>query len=386
MPARRPSTATDASAADLSSALDAIAPFSLAAEWDNVGLLAGRPDWPVRRALLTIDLSDAVARECLVRRAGAVVAYHPPIFRGIRSVGPRAEAPTTLLADLLAARVSILAVHTALDAAVGGTNDVLLDALEIEERRPLEPLIDRQAGCKLVVFVPPDQVGKLRSALSAAGAGVIGHYRECSFELLGRGSFLGDETTRPSVGRRGVLEYVEEVRLEMVVPAARLAAVVRALYATHPYEEPAFDLYPVHTLAGRGAVGQGRVGMLQRPLEGRAIVRKLAPHVDLSAATVVGDLRRRFASVTAAAGSFGIGALRDPESLVITGELRHHDALQLLVRGVTAVCLGHYASERPALERLRRRLAEMLPRVQWLISQADAAPLRPLSAESGGGR
>lgn len=385
MPPRQQSGAQTC-VADLTSALDAVAPFAWAAEWDNVGLLAGRPDWPVRRVLLTIDLTDAVAQECLDSGASAVVAYHPPIFRGIRSVGPRSEAPTTLLADLLAARVAMLAVHTALDAAAGGTNDVLLDALEIAERRPLEPLIVQQAGYKLVVFVPPDQVEKLRSALSAAGAGVIGHYRECSFELRGRGSFLGDETTRPSVGRRGVLEHVEEVRLEMVVPAAHLAGVVRALYATHSYEEPAFDLYPVHNVAGRGVVGAGRVGVLRRPLEGGTIVRKLAPHVDLSAATVVGDLRRRFASVTAAAGSFGIGPLRDPESLVVTGELRHHDALQLLARGVTAVCLGHYASERPALERLHRRLVEKLPRVQWLIAQADAAPLRPLSAKLGGGR
>jgi hypothetical protein len=277
-------------------------------------------------------------------------------------------------------------VHTALDSAVGGTNDVLLDLLEIAERRPLEPIVEKAGGYKLVVFVPAAEVEKLRSALSAAGAGVIGHYRECSFELCGRGSFLGDETTHPSVGRKQVLEYVDEVRLEMVVPAARLAAVVRALYATHSYEEPAFDLYPVHTLAGRGAVGMGRVGVLKQPLEGREILRELASRVDLATATFVGDLRQRFASVTAAAGSFGIGSLRDPQSLVITGELRHHDALQLLVRGVTAVCLGHYASERPALDVLHRRLKEKLPRVRWMISQADGAPLRPVLRELGGRR
>lgn len=236
-PARRAVTVGDVWAS-----LDAWAPFAHAAEWDNVGLLAGRPEWLVRRVLLTIDLTDAVAHEALRRGANLVVAYHPPIFKPIRGVTPTTPGPTSLLPDLLAARVAIVALHTAVDAAVGGTNDVLLDAFDVVERRPLEAVVNEVGSYKLVVFVPPGEVETLRKALSAAGAGVIGHYAECGFELPGRGTFRGDETTSPTVGRRGVLEHVEETRLEMVVPRARLADVVRALYATHSYEEPAFDL------------------------------------------------------------------------------------------------------------------------------------------------
>ncbi len=365
-------------AADVLAVLDQIAPLGRAEEWDNVGLLAGSPEWPVCHALLAIDLTDAVANEALRKRVDALVLYHPPIFKGIKSVTPDAATPTTRLADLIRAGVSIFAVHTALDVADGGTNDVLLDAFAPVERYPLEPVIDAGQQYKLVVFVPPTEVGALREALSAAGAGVIGHYHECSYELRGRGTFCGDETTNPTVGRKQRLEHVEETRLEMVVPHGRLGGVVRALYAEHSYEEPAFDLYPLQSLAGRGLVGLGRVGRLARPATGRALLRNLDGVVDLSCATVVGDLRRRFTSVTAAAGAFGVRRFRDADSLVLTGEFKHHDALELLKRNVTAVCIGHAASERPALGRLRDQLRRRLRGLRVELARSDCGPLSAL--------
>jgi dinuclear metal center YbgI/SA1388 family protein len=362
---------------DVFAALNELSPFEYAAEWDNVGLLAGRPAAPAARVLLAVDLTDAVAREALARKANALVVYHPPIFKGIRTVTASAAAPTTLLAELLAARVAIIVLHTALDAAAGGTNDVLLDAFEVAERYPLQPLVREDRQYKLVVFVPPAEVDRLRRALSAAGAGVIGHYAECSFELAGRGTFCGDETTNPTIGRKLVLEHADEIRLEMVVPRARLGAVVRALYATHSYEEPAFDVYPLHEAVGRGMVGMGRVGVLKRAQRGDVLLRALAKRVDMAGAAVVGDLRRRFRSVTVAAGAFGVAALRDPESLVLTGEFKHHDALELLRRGVTAVHLGHWASERPVLDVVAAHLVRRVRGVRVAIARADRAPLSP---------
>ncbi|MCH7548795.1 MAG: Nif3-like dinuclear metal center hexameric protein, partial [Candidatus Krumholzibacteriota bacterium] len=244
---------------DVHDALDAIAPFRYAADWDNVGLLAGRRDWPVAAAMLAIDLTDAVAAEAISRGVNLLIVYHPPIFKGIKSVTPHAEGPTSLLPDLLAERIAIMALHTALDHAAGGTNDVLLDTFDTASRRPLQPIVHESGGYKLVVFVPAAEVDRLREALSAAGAGVIGNYSHCSFELCGRGAFIGDETTNPAVGRKQTLERVDEVRLEMVVPPGRVGPVVRALHANHSYEEPAFDLYPTTEVADRGWIGGGDV-------------------------------------------------------------------------------------------------------------------------------
>ncbi len=368
---------TGATVADVHAALDALAPFSLAAEWDNVGLLAGWMDAPARRALLAIDLTDAVAAEALDKSIDTLVLYHPPIFKGIRSITDQATAPTRHLPDLLAARVSLLATHTALDAAAGGTNDVLLDAFDVAHRFPLDPMVRSDASYKLVVFAPPAEVAQLRGALSTAGAGVIGHYSECSYELAGRGTFRGDETTNPTVGQKLRLEYADETRLEMIVPRRRLGEVVRVLYAAHSYEEPAFDLYPVHEPVGRAAVGMGRVGMLRKAQAGRTLLARLRERVDLSCATVVGDLRRKFASITAAAGAFGVAAFRDPDSLVITGEFKHHDALELCKRGVTAVHVGHWASEQPVLERIRSHLKKVVRGLTVNIARSDRAPFKP---------
>src|SRR5262249_8633707 len=146
----------------------------------------------------------------------------------------------------------------------------------------------------------------------------------------------------------------------------------------HSYEEPAFDLYPLHVVRKRGAVGMGRVAHLRSPTRGTALVAKLGKRVDLGAATVVGNLQRTFQYVTAAAGSFNAKLLNDPISLVLTGELKHHDALELLRNGVTAVCLGHYASERPVLDVVAAKLRQRLSGIRIAISRADRSPLAPL--------
>lgn len=365
--------------ADLYAALDEIAPFAHAADWDNVGLLAGWMDSPVRAGLLAIDVTDGVADEAIRKRVDVLIAYHPPIFKGIHSVTADAAAPTRLLPDLLAARISIIALHTALDVAVGGTNDVLLDAFELRARYPLEDPLTATRTYKLVVFVPPAEVDALRGALASAGAGVIGHYDNCSYELAGRGTFRGDESTNPTVGRKLRLEYADETRLEMVVPQRQLGPVIRALYANHSYEEPAFDVYPLHQPVGRGQVGLGRVGVLKKPTRGSRLMHQLAPRVDLSAATVVGSLARPFQRVVAAAGAFGVDSFRDPDTLVLTGEFKHHDALALERRGVTAVHIGHYASERPMLNVLRQKLAARFRGARFSIARSGRSPLKPLS-------
>lgn len=362
---------------DAAAALEQLAPLSGAADWDNVGLLAGSDDWPAMRVHVALDVTDAVAQRALDDAADLIVAYHPPIFRGTKRVTDRAEGPTRLLPDLLRSGVSVYALHTALDAAVGGTNDALLDLVGTRSRCPLT-VDTHEHEYKLVVFAPAEEVATLRTALSGVGAGVIGAYSECSYALDGRGSFLGDASTNPTLGTRQQLEYVDETRLEMVVPRARIGEAVRTLYEVHAYEEPAFDIYPLVGVGARGQAGLGRVGALDEALAGADIVRRLAEGVDLSVTQIVGDVDRTFQRVIAAAGSFGVDAFRDSEALVLTGELKHHEALQLLRRGVTALVLGHAQSEQPVLRRVAAALDEALPRCVVSVSEADAGPFQAL--------
>ncbi len=361
---------------EVTAALDDLAPFADACDWDNVGLLLGRRSQRARDWLVALDLTDAVAGEALAGKVDGLILYHPPIFQGIRGLTADSPGPTGLLPDLAAAGIALLATHTAMDCAVDGTNDALLDCFDCGGREPLRPIVATEGRYKLVVFVPAAEVAGLRAALSAAGAGVIGHYDECSFALSGRGSFRGDASTNPTRGRRQELEQVDEIRLEMVLPAGSIGPVVRTLYRCHSYEEPAFDLYPLHAVAGRAAVGLGRRATLTRPARGTDLLRQLAMRVDCSVATVVGTLRRRFRRVVAAAGSFGVDDFRDAETLYLTGEFKHHDALQLLRRDVTAVHLGHYQSERLVLDRLCRGVRKRVKGVRIRVARRCRGPFQ----------
>ena len=96
---------------------------------------------------------------------------------------------------------------------------------------------------KLVWFVPADALDATRDAVFDAGAGRIGDYERCSWYTAGTGTFFGDEGTAPAIGESGREEHVPELRVETVVPAPLLEVVVAALRRTHPYEEPAYDVY-----------------------------------------------------------------------------------------------------------------------------------------------
>ncbi|MHC4990823.1 MAG: Nif3-like dinuclear metal center hexameric protein, partial [Planctomycetota bacterium] len=205
--------------ADVAGALEQIAPLTYAADWDRVGLLLGTNDDPVSCAMLTIDLTEPVLTEAIAASADLVVAYHPPIFDPLTTVTDRSPRERIVL-QAARAGLAIYSPHTALDAARGGINDWLAESLGSGDVRALESheSLPSAEQCKIVTFCPADAADRVRKALATAGAGRIGDYQLCSFEIRGHGTFLGGEGTSPSVGVAGRLERVEEVRLEMVAP------------------------------------------------------------------------------------------------------------------------------------------------------------------------
>jgi dinuclear metal center YbgI/SA1388 family protein len=347
---------------DLLPHLDALAPLSRAAHWDNVGLLAGDPEADVTRVLVTIDLTRAVLAEAVAGACELVVAYHPPLFRPISRL-----AAGNVVFDAVRAGMALYSPHTALDAAEGGTNDVLADAVGMVERTPLDPFEPKDDAFKLVVFVPPANVDAVSRAMFAAGAGRIGAYSSCSFRAPGTGTFLGESGANPAVGVAGRLETVDELRVETLVPMARVDAVVRALRAAHPYEEPAFDL--VRVAPAPSTTGMGRVGAIDRAPR-RDVVERVKRALGASHVLVAGSLDGDATRVAVLAGSGGErwkAARAAGAHVYVTGELRHHDALSAAESGMTVVCALHSVSERSALapfaERLRGRVAGLDVRV-----------------------
>lgn len=375
---------------DLVAAMESIAPVHLAEEWDNVGLLVGDAARPLAGpVLLTVDLTHAVLDEAIGMKAGAIIAYHPPIFRPLKKL-----SAGSVVLGVAEAGIAVYSPHTALDAAPGGVTDWLINQAVMEPGAPATGFarqaltsasaIDPDQSHKVVVFVPRDSVEKVRAALTAAGAGVIGNYELCSFTSEGKGSFRGNESSNPAIGTRGELESVDEVRLEMVCPEHAIPAAVAALRASHPYEEPAFDLYKLSPKPRIGC-GAGRLVTLDRPMTAEQIACRLKSSlgstVMLASPTSSPKPQpglTRIAAVPGSGGSMLDAATAAGVECFITGEMKHHEVLSATDRGCSVILAGHTETERGYLPTLAARLNTINPAFRAAVSTSDRPPLRPV--------
>lgn len=349
--------------------LDSLVPLRYAESWDNVGLLVGDAQAPIERILVTIDYTAAVAQEAQEFGANLVVAYHPPLFKAVKRL-----TGLPLIQQALRRGIALYSPHTALDVAPGGTNDVLADLLGLQAVQPLRPSPGAATQHKLVFFAPRSAADKVCEALFAAGAGRIGNYSHCSYRHLGTGTFLGEAGSKPVVGQAGQLEQLEELRVEMVVPSSQLEPVVAALRRAHPYEEPAFDLYAL--TAAPPHPGIGRVGSLVGTSR-RQLIERVKTALNLPSLMVAGPLDGAAAKVAVCAGAGGElweAARHQGADVLVTGELRHHDALAMAANGMCAITTFHTNSERVALGSYTERLQAQTTGLDVRRSQADRDP------------
>jgi len=362
--------------ADIVAAVDRLAPFRLAEAWDNVGLLLGDPGREVRRLLVSLDVTEAVCDEAEREGAEAVLAHHPLIFTGLERL--TAETPTGRLALRLAgAGRAVIAAHTNLDAAEGGLCDILAGMVGLAETEPLQAAPG--APChKVVVFVPEADLGSIQAAAFGAGAGRIGNYTECGFSAEGTGTFLPGEGAEPAVGEKGRRNRVAERRFETLVEGRSLGAVLAAVAKAHPYEEPAIDVYPLHTPPA--GVGLGRAGRLSDCRTLAQLADNVKEALDARAIRVAGDPETVVETVGVCTGSGG--GLIDAVAAAgcqafVTGELKYHEVQDLAARGIGVILAGHYRTERVALEMWLPRLAEALDvEVRMSDDEQDAVERR----------
>ncbi len=343
----------------LISAMEAWAPKRLAADWDNVGLQVGDPADDVYGVLVTLDVDEAALAEAEEAGANFVVTHHPLIFKPISHL--RRDLPLgRLISKAVAGGVGVYAAHTNLDSARGGVNDTLAAALGLADTEVLsatyeEPLI------KLAVFVPRGHAEAVREALARAGAGHIGNYSDTAFWIEGKGFFRPQEGTHPYIGEHDKLEEVEEVRLETILPRGLTGKVVKAMLAAHPYEEVAYDLYP---LANSGEpFGLGRIGLLPGETDLQAMAAKVKDVLGVAQVGVVGDRERSIKKVAVCGGSGGglihQAAFRGAD-LFITGDIKYHDAQEARQLDLAIIDAGHFATERVILPVLAEKLRQAL--------------------------
>jgi dinuclear metal center YbgI/SA1388 family protein len=322
-----------------------------AESWDAVGLVCGDPDQQVRRVHFAVDPVSAVVDEALAAEADLLVTHHPLYLGGTTTVAAT-TAKGSVIHRLIGGSCALYVAHTNADVADPGVSDALAAAIGLKDVRPLQPHADA-AGEKLVTFVPTAGVDKLLDALAAAGAGMIGDYDRCAFLSSGTGTFRPGATANPTIGTPGQVEHVEETRLEMAVPAGRRTAVVRALLAAHPYEEPAFDL--IHLVAPPTGRGLGRVGELPDQTTLSAFTEHVARSLPATAWGVraAGDPARPIRTVAVCGGSGGglaEAAARAGADVLLTADLKHHATSESVEDDVIAlVDAAHWATEWPWL-------------------------------------
>jgi len=365
---------------DITKTLEQIAPLELAEEWDNVGLLAGDYEQSIKNVMLTIDLTDQVLAEAQTNKIDLIVAYHPPIWEPLKKV-VAGHGASPLLYQAIRSNIAIYALHTALDSAAGGVNDVLAEIIGIESPRPLrQPTPASGSMCKLVVFVPESDLAKVSEAIFIAGAGNIGpqgKYSKCSFRTSGTGTFQCGPGSKPAIGKPGSFEQVDEYRLESIVPTKNLAAVTIAMLAAHPYEEVAYDVIPL--LDSQTETGLGRFGRLKTPAAIPELITKIKKTFKTDTVGLIGSQRGKVKTAAVCAGSCGSilrSVIAHNCDFYLTGELKHHHAMELQAAGVNTVCLGHSISERIILPKLAKTLRQNCKPLTVKISRKDRDPFK----------
>jgi dinuclear metal center YbgI/SA1388 family protein len=323
-------------------ALDRLYPPSTAESWDAVGLVTGDPAQPVRRVLFAVDPVEVVVDEAVAWGADLVVTHHPLLLRAVHSV-----AATTfkgaLLHRLIRSGVGLYAAHTNADAAPGGVAEALARAIGLVDLEPLEPHASEPLD-KHVVFVPVADANRLVDALAGAGAGAIGEYSRCAWTTTGEGTFTPARGARPAVGRPGEVSTVVEARVEMVAPRPLRSAVLAAMRAAHPYEEPAFDV--LELARWDGPTGIGRVGRLAQPTTLLGFAERVAGALPATAQGVrfAGEPSAHVTRVAVVGGSGDslFDAVRSAHvDAYLTADLRHHPASELRERAVFDAGAGH---------------------------------------------
>ena len=356
-------------------ALERVCPANTAFDFDKVGLQVGEPGSEVKSAVVALDCSDGMIEFAVAKKAQLALCHHPIIWDPLAVVNSTTRSGR-LATKLIQNGIAFIGAHTNWDCAPGGINDELASLLGLRDVRP----IGRSAEVsflKLVVFAPNGEEEKLIDALSAAGAGLIGLYERCAFLSPGIGTFRGLPGSKPSIGKSGQIEKAEELRIEVRLPLSSASAVEKALREAHSYDEPAYDFYNlrpqgIRPISRIGHISPISLGDFQREIDRALTTRSWA----------WGDPTRRVEKVAVCGGAADDewkSALAEGADVFVTGEVRHHIAIEASEAGLAIVAAGHYATEHPGCAALCKRMAREVPEVSWhLFEPAGGNTGRPL--------
>lgn len=326
-------------------------------ENDPIGLAIGTLNKKITNVLVTLDVTLAVVEEAIEKDCQLIIAHHPPIFRKLSNL--RTDTPAGKLYEkCLKHDIAVYAAHTNLDVAQGGVNDLLADALQLENRQILAHTYS-ESLMKLAVYVPHNHADEMRASLAKVGAGAIGAYDHCSFTTEGQGRFCAQDGAKPYVGEVGELHIEEELKIEVVFPSGQKNRVLKAMLNGHPYEEPAYDVWTLDQQTNEA--GLGRIGTLPKPLPLLQFAQFVKVQLDVPFARVVGNLNETVSKVAVVGGdgnSYIAAAKRAGADVFVTGDIGFHMAQDAEVNGLNIVDPGHHV-EKVMIKGVANKMAEL---------------------------
>lgn len=357
---------------DVCSILDKSFPKHYQAEYDNTGLLCGEPGAQVQSALISLDVTEEVVDEAIAGKSGLIICHHPVIFGGLKRLTGSTMAERAIM-KALRNNVAIYAAHTNADFISGGINTRLANELGLQNVKILAP----QKGklFKLVCFIPREQADKVRQAVFAAGAGQIGNYDSCGYNVEGKGSFRANEEANPFVGKQGELHYEEELRFETIVPAHLLHQARDAMLQSHPYEEPAYDIYPLensYPLAGAGAIGQLKEAMNEKAV--LDLIKEKLPVRLIRHSPLTGKEVKKIALCGGAGSDLIRTARAKGADIYITGDVKYHQFFEAEGNMVIAD-IGHGESEKISMQIFYDLISKKMPNFAVRLTKQDTNPI-----------
>jgi dinuclear metal center YbgI/SA1388 family protein len=328
---------------DILGIINKIAPAGLAESWDNVGLQVGDPTAEISRIMVALDATREVIEEAVNSGCQLLVTHHPLIFKPQKAISV-ATPQGRLIHAAIRGGLAVACLHTNYDIAAGGLNDVLAQRLGLSNCAVLQ-VTSEQELAKLVVFVPESHLEQVRSALTPH-AESLGDYRDCSFAAPGEGTFTPLDGADPHIGTVGKLEKVREYRLELLVDRANLAKILKSLVAAHPYEEPAFDIIPLHNQGEQR--GLGRIGYLPEATTLAAYANRVATQLSAPGLRFAGDPAATVTKVALCSGG-GASVMRTASRagahVLVTGDVKYHEARDAEDLGIALIDAGHFPTE-----------------------------------------
>ncbi len=357
---------------DITNYLESIAPRSLQESYDNAGLITGNGNEEVKGILCTLDCIESIVDEAIQKKCNLIVAHHPIVFRGLKQLNGKNYVERTVI-KAIKNDIAIYAIHTNLDNVMNGVNAKFASLIGLQDIKILAPKANTLL--KLETFIPVEQTEEVLDAIHSAGAGNIGNYSECSFRILGTGSFKPNEDANPLVGTKNQKELVQENKVEIIFPEYAKGNVLGALNQAHPYDEVAYYLTKLENKNNQ--IGSGMIGTLKDALEPEAFLKYLKEKLklDLIKFTPV-QKEIKCVALCGGSGSFLLkAAIAQGADAYISADFKYHEYFDAEQK-VMIADIGHYESEVATKELLDAFISEKFPNIASYLSEVDTNPVQ----------